>query len=354
MEFRAVHPLAWWVWAMGAAIASTRTTNPLVLLLLGGAVATVVFACRDSSPWARVFPVYLGLGLAIILFRVVFHVLVGLKTSDTVVLDLPHVTLPDWAVGVTILGPVGLEGLLTAAAGGLQLAVLVICFGAANALANPRRVLRHLPAALHHLATAVVIAVTVTPQLATALVRVRRAQRLRGADPRGPRAWLARALPVLQDATDDALALAASMDSRGYGRTAEGHRSRFVTAALLVALAAGVVGSYGLLDATSPDWLGAPVLLAGGAIGFGAGVAAGRRVPRTRYRPEQWGALETMLAVSGAAVATLIVIAARRDPAALWPSLETWPTLPLSTLLAAAMAAVPVLGRVFRAGGALP
>ena len=56
---------------------------------------------------------------------------------------------------------------------GLRLATMLICLGAANALANPRRLLRSMPPALHEVSTAVVVALSVFPQLAESVVRVR-------------------------------------------------------------------------------------------------------------------------------------------------------------------------------------
>lgn len=343
---RPVHPLAWWGWAAGLAVATTRTSNPLVVALLVAAVTAVVAARRDDSPWARAFPAYLVLGAVIVAFRVVFHVLVGLKAGGPVVLSLPEVDLPGWAAGITLLGDVHLGGLLAAAWSGLSLAALVVCVGAANALANPKRALRSLPASLHHLGTAVVIAVTVTPQLVSSVVRVRRAQRLRGRTGRGPRAWLSYVQPVLTDALDRSIALAASMDSRGYARTLPGTSDAGVGAALLLALLAAALGTYGLLDAASPPWMGGPLLAGGAVVALLAARAAGRRVRRTRYRPDPWRAAETTVAGCGLLAGLGIVVAARLDPAAFAPSPLTWPPLPVPALLGALLAAAPaVLGR---------
>ena len=52
---RAVHPAAWWGWALGMAVAVSMTTNPLLLLLALAVVALVVANRRGSSPWARAF-----------------------------------------------------------------------------------------------------------------------------------------------------------------------------------------------------------------------------------------------------------------------------------------------------------
>lgn len=341
-----MHPWAWWVWALGLAVAVTRTTNPLVIALVLGAVVLVVVARRDDSPWARAFPAYLVLATAIVLFRVLFYVVVGIKTPGPVLLALPRVALPEWAVGVHLFGPITLTGLLIAVYGGLRLAALVVCFGAANALANPKRALRALPAALHQIGTAVVIAVSVTPQLVTSALEVRRAQRLRGLDLRGLRALRACALPVLQDALDRSLALAASMDSRGYARAASGSTDRRVAALLALSLVAAGLGTYGLLDGTTPGWLGLPVLAVGAVAAVAGSVLAGRRVRRTRYRPDRWGPQESLVAGSGVLAAGLLVLATATDPAALDPSLTPlrWPELPALALACIAVAVAPALG----------
>jgi energy-coupling factor transport system permease protein len=310
-----VHPLAWWVWALGLAVATTRTTDPRVTALLLAAVVVVVVVRRDDSPWARSFRIYLVLGGCIIGFRVAFHVLVGIKTPGTVVLDLPRVPLPEWMVGVQLLGPVTREGLVAAAVGGLALATLVVCFGAANALANPRRALRSLPAALHQIGSAVVIAVSVAPQLVTSLSEVRRAQRLRGDVRRGLRALPALTVPVLADALDRSLALAASMDSRGYARL-DATAPRRPGGLLLLALVALALGTYGLLDGTSPAWLGVPVLLGGGLTAGVAVVLASRAVRRTRYRPDVWDAGARAVAACGIGGAVLVGWGARTPDAA--------------------------------------
>ena len=196
---RAVHPAAWWGWALGMAVAVSMTTNPLLLLLALAVVALVVANRRGSSPWARAFRLYLYLGLAIIVIRIVLHVLVGLKFGEIVLFSLPEVTLPSWAAGIQLGGTVYLEGLLAAALQGLRLAVMIACIGAANALANPKRLLRAMPAALHEIGSAVVVSVSVAPQLAESVQRVRRARQLRGDTRRGIRSVPAIALPVLED-----------------------------------------------------------------------------------------------------------------------------------------------------------
>ena len=93
---------------------------------------------------------------------------------------------PDWVAGVQLLGPVTVESLLAGLYDGLRLATIIICVGAANSLANPKRLLKSVPPALYEIGTALVVAVTIFPQLADSVRRVRAAQSLRGGD-RWPR-----------------------------------------------------------------------------------------------------------------------------------------------------------------------
>ena len=113
------------------------------------------------------------------------------------------------------------ESLLAGLYDGMRLAAVIICVGAANSLANPRRLLASLPSALYEVGTAVVIALSLFPQLAESVQRVRRARRLRGDPGRGIGALRRIVVPVLEDALERSLSLAASMDARGYGRSGE-------------------------------------------------------------------------------------------------------------------------------------
>lgn len=310
-----VHPLAWWGWASGMAIATTRSPGVLSTGLLIAALVLVVVACRGGSPFARAFPAYLALAATVVVIRVVFYVLVGIKGGTGVVLRLPSVPLPTWAGGIELLGPVTRSGLLSAVSTGLALGALLLCFGAAIALTDPQRTLRSLPASLHLLGTATVIAMTLAPQLVESWNRVRKAQGLRGQRLRRAHAVSATTFPVLQDALERSLKIAASMDSRGYARLRSGGGRR-VLALMVTALLGAALGTYALMDGTTPRWLSIP-LLAGGAIAAVLGSAiASRRIQATRFRPDAWGTRETLILISGVAVAVLAIVeAASRTPA---------------------------------------
>ena len=235
---RALHPMAWWIWAIGLAVAASRTTNPLILLLILAVLAFVVAARRTEAPWARAFKYYVGLAGVVIAIRVVFRAVFGggITPDDHILVRLPQVPLPGWFAGVQLGGPVSVEAILSAAVDGLRLGCLLCCIGAANALANPKRALRVLPGALYELGVAVVVSISVAPQLVESVQRVRRARRLRAGRTSGLRAVRSVAIPVLEDALDRSLRLAAAMESRGYGRVGRASpASRRATVVLLVA-----------------------------------------------------------------------------------------------------------------------
>ncbi len=349
---RDLHPVAWWVWALGLAAAASFTTNPWLLLLLMASAALVVAARRGDQAWASSFRLYCLLGLAIVVIRLAFRVLFGAVDSGPVWLDLPSVPLPDWVAGVGMLGPVTRDDVLGGLYDGLRLAGIVVCVGAANSLANPKRLLASVPAALHEVGTALVVAVTVFPQLADSVRRVRAAQELRGGD-EGRLARVRRSLvPVLEDALQRSLALAAGMDARGYGRAAGSAGGRVLTGALLLAGLVGLgVGTYAVLDQTAPRWLAAPMLLAGAAAAVGGLWAAGRRVQRSRYRPDRWLPAELAVVAVGVAVGAAGWWLAGHQVLVAHPGVAVAPVvsgLALATALVAALPAVlapPPAGR---------
>ena len=300
-----MHPLAWWSWALGLTVAASRTPSVPALGLIVVATLLVATLARGDGPRGRALPGYVVLAAAVVVLRLAFYVVVGIKTPGTVVLDLPAVPMPAWAVGVQLFGPVTSTGLATAAVGGLRLAALVLCVGAAGVLTSTARTLRTLPAALHELGTAVVIAVNVAPALVAAAARVRKAQRLRGLPGRGLRAVAATVVPVLTDALEQSLALAASMDSRGFAGT-RGRRDTRVVPLLLVALLAAAVGVYAVLDPTTPPWTGPGLLVVGAVCGVLGSVLAGRLVTRTRFRRDAWGTRASVVAMAGLAAAALV------------------------------------------------
>lgn len=355
----ALHPGAWWLWALGLATAASRTTNPLLLGLLVAVAGYVVAARRTDAPWARSYAAFVKLGLFVIAVRVLFSVALGSPIPGTqTLLHLPEVPLPDWARGIRIGGRITAEQVVFALYDGAKLATLLICVGAANSLANPARLLKSLPGALYEVGVAVVVAMTFAPHLVADIARLRTARRLRGRRTGGIGAIAQIGLPVLEGALERSIAVAASMDARGYGRTARVPPAvRHTTTALTLGGLLGVcAGSYALLTAEGGSY--ALPLLFIGLITAVAGLRlGGRRSVRTRYRPDRFSPRSWCVAGSGAAVAALMIWAGGHAPAALHPGVVplTLPTLPLWPalsiligLLPAFIAPVPPLSQAIK------
>ncbi|TWD27349.1 energy-coupling factor transport system permease protein [Streptomyces sp. T12] len=328
-----LHPGAWWLWALALGTAATRTTNPLLLALLITVSGYVVAVRRPHTPWARSYGAFVKLAVAVLVLRLAFAIVLGSPIPGThTLVTLPEVPLPGWAQGIRLGGRVTAEGLTFALYDALRLAALLICVGAANALASPSRLLKSLPGALYELGVAVVVALTFAPNLIADVRRLRAARRLRGRPDKGLRGLLQVGLPVLEGALERSVSLAAAMDARGYGRTAEVPPAvRRTTAALTLGGLIGVcAGTYGVLTAEGGSY-GLPVLLAGVAAALAGLRLGGRRTLRTRYRPDPWDTRAWLVTASGAVVAALLVLAGARDPGGLHPGVVPLvaPTLPL-------------------------
>jgi energy-coupling factor transport system permease protein len=321
------------------------STNPLLGLLMGLSVTAVVVLRRGNDPWARSVAFYFALAGFVLVMRLVFQIVLGVPQGDTVLFSLPQIPLPAWAAGVRIGGPVTAEALAATLYDTLRLALMLLCLGAANSLANPRRALRTVPAALYEASVAVVVALSVAPQLVESTQRVRRARRLRGGRERGWRAVLAVVIPVLTDAIDRSLALAAGMESRGFGRTRGASGGPVLALATAASLSVTIFGGYLLLSGhAAVNW--AVALL---VIGVGATLwclrQTGRGLRVTRHRPDPWTPLDTALVGLGAlSVAGTVWLAWTAPSVANPPTLPlAWPGVHPAMLLALAGAIAPLL-----------
>jgi energy-coupling factor transport system permease protein len=336
------------MWAAGLAICAMRTNNPFLLALIGVVACVVVSARRSSAPWSRSITFFLRLGVLVIAIRIVIEILFGQRgVPGHVLFTLPQVPLPSWAAAVSIGGPVTLESILDAFVLGLQLAVILLCFGAANSLASPYRLLRSLPAVLYETGVAVTVALSFAPELVQSIGLVRQARRQRGIPIKGLRGMRGVAVPVLESALDRSLQLATSMDARGYGRRisvgkASRHLASGATVGGLLLLAAG---TYGVIDGGSLLGLGLPIL-AVGAVLCGLGLAVGgRRTARSRYRPDPWRQPEWIVAGSGLAALAAISLAGALDVPGLTISFSplAFPSIPLLPVLGILIALLPAV-----------
>ena len=349
---RALHPGAWWLWALGLAVAASRTRNPVLLVLILVIAGFVVAARRSDAPWANSYVAFLKLGLVVIGIRVVLQALLSTRSQGNAILfTLPQVPLPDWASGVKLGGEVTAEAVLTALYDGGQRAVMLCCIGAANALASPRRLLKSLPGALYEMGVACVVALTFAPQLVTDARRIRAARRLRG---RTRGSFRTTAMPVLEGALDRSVELAAAMDSRGYGRTAQvPRRQRRITGgAVLLGLLGIALGVYALLTDAMAFPVAAGALAVGLLLAVGAMAVGRQRVTRTRYRPDPWALPEWLVTLSGALAGAVMIVAAARGVEGLVlpgplvvPPVPVLPVIGLLLGLAPAIAAPPLTRR---------
>ncbi len=232
------------------------------------------------------------------------------RRACTVLFRLPHVPLPSWAAGVQLGGPVTLEGTVSALYDGLRLGTLLCCLGAANTLANPKRALRVLPGALYELGVAVVVSLSVAPQLVESVQRVRRARKLRGGAPdaasmpsgaspspcsRTP--WSVRCdwpRPWTPGATG--------------GPATPRRRERRMTGAFMIAGMCGLcIGAYGLLDGSALGLSALPALVAGAVLCCVGLLLGGRQVQRSQYRPDPWKAPEWIVSACGVVPAVVLL-----------------------------------------------
>ena len=193
-----MHPGAWILWSLGAALVTMSTTNPFYLLPVLGAAWVVHAAHRNAGPHSRSFRIFLVFGAMTIVTR-------------TLLVFLFPASVTTGAIANAFLE-------------GLRLAVLLTVFGAFNSVADPFGVLRLAPRRFHEPALAAALALSIAPRTIASVSRVREAQRMRGIEIRGLRALPALAVPVLETGMEDAVTLAESMDARGHGR---GRRTRY-------------------------------------------------------------------------------------------------------------------------------
>ena len=341
---RLLHPAAWWLWGLGLATAASRTTNPAVLLLVIAVCVLVVTERRDPAT-PNPLPGFLAIAAVVLAFRVVMTALLGNGVhGEVVIVTFPRVPLPDWLSVIHLGGPVTLEALLFSLYDALRLAAVLACLGAANALASPRRLLRYLPATLYDVGTAVVVGLTFAPQLLADARTVRSARALRGRDARSLRETARLTVPVLETAFERSLGLAASMESRGYGRAVRSSAStrRLASGLALLGLVGVLGGLYGLLDASAGGALGLPLLVVGVVLAASSLVVGASREGRSGHRRDRWEWPETLTVVAGAVPAAVLVVAGLRGWDGVTPTQRVeLPAVPLLAVAAVLVAALP-------------
>lgn len=233
----AVHPVTWWSLALiQVAIAIiSQTVNPLLIIGLASLLCLILL----DKDWANSIKLYAQLAALVFATRLLFRVLFNFApVNQDVALQLPLVEINLGLGPVHLLGPLSFAALDAAIVDGLRLAVIIFAIGVASVLAKPNQLLKYTPAAIYEVATAVSIAINLAPQLSQSIQRVKKAAALRG---RSDGLGITRSviIPVLEDAIENSMHLAASMSARGFGRTGEktitsGKRLRALSIAALI------------------------------------------------------------------------------------------------------------------------
>ncbi|TFD03431.1 ATP-binding cassette domain-containing protein [Cryobacterium sp. TMT1-66-1] len=158
------------------------------------------------------------LAVGFMLLRVVYRVVFGGAGVglDPVLLDLPRLRLDGPFSHMTLFGPITLLGLGNAALSALPVAAVIVFFGLLNAVINVQSLFARGAGRgpLRAISRSLVIAWATFPALLESVRRVRVARALRG-----ERSIASLLVPVFEQTIERALALAASMETRGFAAT---------------------------------------------------------------------------------------------------------------------------------------
>jgi energy-coupling factor transport system permease protein len=290
-------PLSWWLLALSLAVLAGASQGALIQVAIATFALGTVVIFREDAPWSRSVRFYIFLASFVVAARVLFRIIFNIQDGgQQTALALPALTINlGFGPPVTLFGNVSFEALESGATDGLRLAAIIVSIGMASSLANPRQLLKSTPSALYEIASAISVAINLAPQLIESLQRVRRARALRGRS-KGLGSMAGTVIPVLEDAIDSSLSLAASMDSRGFGR--RGHLSNtalyLARAASLTAASSLAIGSFLILAGTSQPF-GFWVLLLGLFSSYLTVRLNSKAKIRTRFEKQVFGRLDAVV-----------------------------------------------------------
>ena len=283
MKLNTLHPITWWIVGLSLSLSATLTQNLATLLFI---CAIGLLPLVGGKAIFHRMKLYLLVAVVIAISRIIFRMIFnqGAHTGN-VLIYFPKLEL-DLGFGsvIGILGNFTTTALTQSLTEGLRLSAIVLGIGFAAGMANPRQLLKSTPAALYEISTAISMALNLAPQLVKSSERVRLARKLRGRSSKlGAMAGIV--IPVLEDSIDASLELAASMDSRGFGRVISKKLSLLVSTMILIAIALAGIGSYLLVavDSSQIYFLVIAVLLSLGALIVGSVNNAKTQLIRNRF-----------------------------------------------------------------------
>jgi energy-coupling factor transporter transmembrane protein EcfT len=243
---RALHPLTMWGFFTALAVGVIASDNWLTAAAAIAISALVVHNRKQVGPWGSSFRWSIIAATYLLTIRLFTGIVIGVPRPGNTLFTIPRIHLPSWLPGIRIGGPVTLERVTAALSEGLIIATVIIIFGAANSVTSPKKLLRTLPTFIHQLGTTMVIATSVFPQLISSITRIKRAQFLRsGKKP----STLSVGIPLLEESLTRAVALAESMEARGFGISKKASRYRPIafTAVDLGVVTSGFVAALAMV-----------------------------------------------------------------------------------------------------------
>lgn len=306
------HPYTWWTAALVFSIGAAVANQIWVLLTLIGLCIAAVWVWHADQDSARVFRGFCYFALLALIVRLFFAVLFGNPFARDVLFTLPVLQLPNWFGGLSLGGEVTVTALKNAATEGLRMGAIIIAVGAASALTPPVRLLAKLPSALYEVGLSILIALTALPALANDVSRTQTALRLRGRSHTGLRAVTTSLAPTLDFAMRRSTVLAASMESRGYGKHKEGVSNlqrQTTSASLILVLIFALLGVAALMSVSFQKAFGSFALIGLIVATFFLGVSTRGLSKRTFYRAISWEQQDSLVVLTTITLIVGLVIA---------------------------------------------
>ena len=339
------HAGVWLVWALAAGACVQLAPSPVYVALVIAIAALAVSAHARPGPYARAFPVLVGVGIFFAVVRMLLTVATTHGLGD-VLFTTPSFRLPEMLGGFTVGGTVELPVMVQSLSEGFAVVGVMAVFGAFNGVVTHSELVQSTPRAFYEVGLVVVVALAFVPSTLAAIGDVRDADRARTGGRTIRRGRLLRQLvPILEVGMERAVTLAESMDARGFARAGSAprdHAAGWCGVASLLALAGSFVALVGERRTL------AAILGFSGAVGLAVAIVlASSGTQRARYRPRRMTALDWL--VAGVVLLAPLALAACSivgDSSLAWfASPLRWPTLHVVPVLSLLPLLVPVVGR---------
>lgn len=314
-----LHAGAWLAWAAAAAISIELAPSPVYVAVVIACAGAVAAAHGRGGALGRAFPLLVGLGIGFGLLRVLLTVATThSQPAAHVLFTTPAFTVPRLLGGFRVGGTVELPVLLQAAAESFTIVGVMAVFGAFNAVVSHYELVASAPRAFYEPGLIVTVAVAFVPATLATVQRVREADRARTGGVTVRRGRMLRlAVPILETGMEQAVALAESMDSRGFARSGSTAADQVAGTLLVVALL-GLAGGFVALVGRAPGAAELSVAVGCAAL-VAAAVVASRPGDRSRYRRRRMTAGERwLLATFLLPPVVLAVLASRADGSLVW------------------------------------